>query len=617
MRNSLQALLQSSDSRSASTQRISTWMQPFMPFTSAFDNCCDKEGTAQSFSSEPEAQEAQDSSDGEDILCTAPITMFEASSSFLPEVYTTNEAKPSLFSHSSCLDQVSEYTRINQYAMFYESSPRQWIRISVSVTISMESPYWQVMSISKGRDVLFAFCYGLPPSLGSEFNKFLKQTPKLKSDSHFSIFLGSTTPRIQVEKRPTPVTGYLRQATKTLRHFNCPWYSERNLIHYPKGSVKFNREFIAFVDSRWLLEYRFGSERSEIDAALYMLHVLHCLSTVPGVNPFRGMIIDEHNGIAKGFLTDLPTKGVLFRSLTRPIAWDRREKWCRQLIRGVAEVHSRGFVIGSLGNAVKSRIYVDSEDNVVLHRFQTFSNFDQLSAGGLPPERRHLEVTEGSFTATPQTDLYQLGLILWLIAENRYTHLRSEFCRMADCPAYKTSACSEEHGDPIQLPKLGSSTPEYLREIIISCRAENPDERPPAWQLVRMFSEVETMSPDTDSRIMALAGCVPGECQDDCNNCQSITSGSQVRKTFMRPEECLEVNPPFTTCDHCGHRTTEHYFRCSVCVSGDYDLCPRCFSQGIHCMESNHYLQEFSSGRTESKYYTSVKGAGSRDIILL
>jgi hypothetical protein len=27
----------------------------------------------------------------------------------------------------------------------------------------------------------------------------------------------------------------------------------------------------------------------------------------------------------------------------------RREKWCRKIVEGVAEIHSKGFVVGFLG----------------------------------------------------------------------------------------------------------------------------------------------------------------------------------------------------------------------------------------------------------------------------
>lgn len=77
-----------------------------------------------------------------------------------------------------------------------------------------------------------------------------------------------------------------------------------------------NNFFIAYLQSRWVLEYRFGSDKPHIDAHVYILEVLHCLRGAPGINPFIGVVLDDDSGIINGFLCELPAKGKLFHLTT-------------------------------------------------------------------------------------------------------------------------------------------------------------------------------------------------------------------------------------------------------------------------------------------------------------
>ena len=50
----------------------------------------------------------------------------------------------------------------------------------------------------------------------------------------------------------------------------------------------------------------------------------------------------------------------------RPVSLARRQKWCRQIIEAVAETHSRGFVVGTLGHVLDGAVAVNGEDNAIL-----------------------------------------------------------------------------------------------------------------------------------------------------------------------------------------------------------------------------------------------------------
>ncbi|KIX09368.1 uncharacterized protein Z518_00447 [Rhinocladiella mackenziei CBS 650.93] len=231
------------------------------------------------------------------------------------------------------------------------------------------------------------------------------------------------------------------------------------------------------------------------------MRVPHCLKGTPGITPFIGVVLDE-NGTINGFLSEAPTNGSLFDTIARsiesgaPISWERREKWCRQIVRAVAEMHSKNFVVGMLGNVHASGLGLNARDDAVIHhRFWTTFAYDNMKTGVVPPELRQSASIVGSMTALPQTDIYQLGLLLWRIATNRHHLPRPAFCKLSGCT-------TEPHSDPDQLPPPGEDTPQYIRDMVVTCRAENPDERPAAWELLEMFPpEVETTTTATKATL--------------------------------------------------------------------------------------------------------------------
>ena len=161
----------------------------------------------------------------------------------------------------------------------------------------------------------------------------------------------------------------------------------------------------------------------------------------------------------------------------------------------------------------------------------------------------------------------------------------------------------EPHADPVQLPSPGEEVPHFLKEIINSCRAEDPDERPPAWYLLTLF-EYHMASPELSDR-------------DEPHDRASGDLGTRRPHSLLRLEDCLEKYDDITICDICDVRTIQHNFHCNTCASNDYDICYRCFSRGAHCLESDHYLRECQEGVDEVKYYSNVKATGQREIITL
>jgi next-to-BRCA1 protein 1 len=43
-------------------------------------------------------------------------------------------------------------------------------------------------------------------------------------------------------------------------------------------------------------------------------------------------------------------------------------------------------------------------------------------------------------------------------------------------------------------------------------------------------------------------------------------------------------------CNHCDQAMENEHFHCSICESGDYDLCPSCVNAGVHCPGYDHWM---------------------------
>ena len=88
-------------------------------------------------------------------------------------------------------------------------------------------------------------------------------------------------------------------------------YLDRELIQRrPISRRRATNVFITYLQQRWVLECRVGSEKSQIDSNMYILEFLHCLRGAPGINLFVGVVLDEDSSIINAFLCELPAKGV-------------------------------------------------------------------------------------------------------------------------------------------------------------------------------------------------------------------------------------------------------------------------------------------------------------------
>lgn len=61
---------------------------------------------------------------------------------------------------------------------------------------------------------------------------------------------------------------------------------------------------------------------------------------------------------------------------------------------------------------------------------------------------------------------------------------------MADCASNMDTLCDEMHAPPVQLRSLGEQVPQYLELAIAMCHLKNLNQKPAAWQLLKILPSV-------------------------------------------------------------------------------------------------------------------------------
>lgn len=214
---------------------------------------------------------------------------------------------------------------------------------------------------------------------------------------------------------------------------------------------------------------------------LYSIRLLHCMKGTPGFAKLVGIVTDKHTTQAKSFLIEFPRARHRLDHIAqgRPLPWTRRERWARQLLECVSEAHSKGFVIGTLMR-YGAPVVIDRTDSILMWHFK--SKFPVGNQPNLyyPPEFKHYRYASqatseaDSSDISTKTDLYQLGLLLWLLAKNLPRTHSSPVCMRNKCRNILDSGCDDSHKDPVTLPKLSTHIPQFYKDIVGACRAENP-----------------------------------------------------------------------------------------------------------------------------------------------
>lgn len=210
-----------------------------------------------------------------------------------------------------------------------------------------------------------------------------------------------------------------------------------------------------------------------VEEFLYEINALSSLQDSKSVIKFEGIIVDEKNELIKGLLISYADQGALVDLIydyknSDHMPWERRERWSRQIVEGLSEIHEAGFVQGDF---TLSNIVIDNHDDAKIIDI----NRRGCPVGWEPPELARL-IESGqriSIYIGVKSDLFQLGMVLWALAEQQDEPERQE----------RPLARTFERINTI---------PEYFREIVKECLSDNPRGRPTAKEVLSRFPDSST-----------------------------------------------------------------------------------------------------------------------------
>ena len=272
---------------------------------------------------------------------------------------------------------------------------------------------------------------------------------------------------------------------KAINHLNCRRVREDELVfdsHLSGFVYKVN------VDGEVFIKKEIPGPDT-VDEFLYEINALHQLSGSSSVIQFGGVVLDNKGEVVKGLLISFAEQGALIDVIydgEGKIPWRRRERWAKEIVQGLAEIHEAGFVQGDF---TLSNIVIDSNDNAKIIDI----NRRGCPVGWEPPEVAALIDSNQriSMYIGVKSDLYQLGMVLYALA---------------------TQQDEPENHRPLRLDSFPREIPDYFLDICHRCLNADPRCRSQASALLALFPDIQE-NHDSSARPIPIVvdACYPQE----------------------------------------------------------------------------------------------------------
>ena len=244
-------------------------------------------------------------------------------------------------------------------------------------------------------------------------------------------------------------------------------------LQYKESELHFDEHMSGFVyrvnvgEHTWIKKEIPGPD--SVDEFLYEVNALSELVDAKNVIQLKGLVVNEDKSLIKGLLLGYAEQGTLIDILYDSkeghiprVPWERRERWAKQIVQGLSNIHEAGFVQGDF---TLSNIVIDENDEAQIIDI----NRRGCPVGWESPEMVPL-VESGqrlSMYIGVKSDLYQLGMVLWALAMEK------------DEP--------ERQPRPLALEDAEADVPRYYRDITAICLAEKSKQRLSARDLLALF----------------------------------------------------------------------------------------------------------------------------------
>ena len=495
---------------------------------------------------------------------------FESGPSFYPERYTTD----SLLSESifvTAMKQSEDNLQVQQYYLMYAENPRRWRRLIVSAHFNNIQQASAISEVS-APDTLEGNCKTLPKATQQLLHIILPEAELCESVTSISVFLtegesGLITPdlpAIEVAANSSEdMTSDEAQILQDIEDLGCPRFSESEIVTVSRISCSC---FEVWVKRRTCVERKVSFATAGMPGEngfqdfIDDLKVLSSLSGCARVNEFVGVVLDDTGRHLRSYLYErplIPSMEILLATAnnrSEDIPWAVRETWALQIIMAISEMHSKGIVVGLMS---LHWIGIRADGTAILHGLKSSQRHLENRKGEMPPEMRSGNERGMNF----RTDIFQLGLLLWLLAEHAASPI-GYFCAKVACTSRPRFSCNASHANPVELLPCKESVPSYFNSIIRRCRLSDPKARPSARKLLEDLQHMEIWDnhvPDMDKLLADLSPLDDG----------------------------FALN-----CDNCGALNLGTHYHCNVCHSGDFDICLACFADGIRCFVREHRLMK-------------------------
>ena len=506
--------------------------------------------------------------------------LLETSPSFYPEQYDT--AFPDRMMSISAILPLPSRPRTQRYYVTFQEKARKWQRVIIVATFENFRDPSAMIQVSAEANLRIGY-RKIPEQLQTPLQSLVREIESFDSVTNVFVNLIENengqiaADMTRVQKAENILERRMSNENKILQdieHLGCSQFVESQVIF--KAQLSCYR-YKVWVGDRDFIECKvpFASAGLQSDNLFNdftdELKRLTSLRGCRGIVQFLGVILDDSRRHIKGYLYEAPTfpslklNISLANSQSKPIPWAIRELWIGQIVAAMSNVHARGLLIGTLNN---NRISIRADGSVVLDICEYAHSNLRPQRDCLPPELWSMYLNKGSIPrSTPlnfQTDVFQLGLLIWLIAEHQPHTWGNYYCIRAVCTNVPRYQCTASHAQPAELPPCSLGIPSYINDLITASRLPNPKERPSA-------SWLSTLFPPSD-----------------------VESQKSVQDKHMK--EAIRDSYPFLSiglgywCNECGGLMDGTYYHCSICDSDDFDLCPTCYTQGIRCWSLEHHM---------------------------
>lgn len=275
------------------------------------------------------------------------------------------------------------------------------------------------------------------------------------------------------------------------------------------------------------------------------------------------MVTDNSSHYVKSILTDTAgdlTPTPLFRLInnftknaegtTQRVALNRRLVWARQIVTGLRDLHQKGFVIGQMELFAFG---ATSRNIIQIISYRAKGRLLNFRCPYIAPELRH-QPLDAEILFTSRTDLFQLGLVLWLIGQHQHISEVQPLLCHCGCVAASTANDDGHRAAAIELPLMEDCIPAWYKKVVNVCRCEKPQDRWTASDLFSLFPWPETSALE-DTIVL-----------------------DQSWDTIVYCVVCkVLINPAYL---------------CKICNDGNFHICSTCLNAGEHCAADDHLLEE-------------------------